>query len=191
MSTTIYLLRHAEYDNPRKILPGRLPIKLTEKGVKQAEKLKDYFANKKIAKIFSSEVVRCRQTSEIISDKKIPIEYDKRLLEVLTAYQGYWVENYDLYYTMRPTLGGETNQEVQNRILDFWQKTKFEDGKNYLICSHGDPIYFLYQYLNNFELTKEGDLAARPDYPSKGSFYVIEKENGEGKVKELIKPEDL
>lgn len=189
--STIYLLRHADYDNPREILPGRLPIKLSEIGLKQAEKLKTYFADKKIAKIFSSEVVRCQQTSEIIANKKIPIVFDKRLLEVLTAYQGYWVENSDLYYTMRPTLGGETNQEVQSRIVDFWQKTKFENGKNYIICSHGDPMYFLYQYLNNIELTKEGDLAARPDYPPKGSFYMIEKENGKGKVKKLVKPEEL
>lgn len=191
MSTTVYLLRHTEYDNPRHILPGRLPVELSAKGVTQAEKLRDYFADKNIAKIFSSAILRCKQTSEIISNGKIPIEYDRRLLEVLCAYQGYWVENTDLYYTMRPTLGGELNIDVQKRMIDFWGQINFEEKKNYLISSHGDPIYFLYQYFCNFELKKEEDLGDLPDYPPMGSFYVLEKKGGKWKVKGLVKQENI
>lgn len=183
----IYLLRHCEYDNPRHILPGRLPVELSEIGGKQAEKLRDFFAEKNIIKIFSSPVLRCKQTAEIIANGKIPIEFDRHLAEVITAYQGYWVENYDLYYTMREALGGELNIDVQNRIVDFWKNTKFESGKNYLICSHGDPLYFLYQYLNKIPLEKEGAFISRSNFLQIGTFYLTENESGVWKVKGILK----
>jgi broad specificity phosphatase PhoE len=89
----MYLLRHCDYDNPRTILPGRLPVELSEQGKRRAQELQQFFADKEIAAIYSSAVLRCRQTVEIIADKKIPIFYDARLLETLSAYQGYWGEN--------------------------------------------------------------------------------------------------
>jgi broad specificity phosphatase PhoE len=46
-------------------------------------------------------------------------------------------------------LGGETQQDVQNRMVEFFDETQFEDDKSYVICSHGGPLFFLYQKLNN------------------------------------------
>jgi hypothetical protein len=86
----IYLIRHGEYANPRNILPGRLPVPLSDKGNKQVKKLAVFFQDKDIEKIYSSAVLRCKQTSEIVSGGKIPIKFDKRLLETHSAYQGYW-----------------------------------------------------------------------------------------------------
>ena len=90
IKSTIYLVRHCEYENPRGILPGRLPLELSSTGLKQAHAMKEFFLDKQIELIYSSAVVRCKQTSQIISDNKIPINYDKRLLEIFSAYQGYW-----------------------------------------------------------------------------------------------------
>jgi broad specificity phosphatase PhoE len=47
----IYLLRHCEYENPRNILPGRLPLELSEVGIEKAEKLKKFFAGKNMIKM--------------------------------------------------------------------------------------------------------------------------------------------
>jgi broad specificity phosphatase PhoE len=191
MSTIVYLLRHAEYDNPRHILPGRLPVELSKKGLAQVKKLHDYFVDKKITKIFSSAVLRCRQTSEIISSKKIPIEFDKRLVEVLCAYQGYWVENSNLYYWMRESLGGELNIDVQNRMVDFWKSANFEDGKNYIVSSHGDGLYFLHQYLTGVALSPElpmgKNMQTPNNYPPMGGFYIVEKENGVWESRGILK----
>ena len=95
MKKSIYLLRHCDYDNPKKILPGRLPVPLSSKGIEQANLLKEYFADKSIANIYSSAVERCKQTAQIIADNKIPIIPDKRILETLSAYRAYWGENHD------------------------------------------------------------------------------------------------
>jgi broad specificity phosphatase PhoE len=187
----IYLLRHAEYDNPRHILPGRLPVELSEKGKKQAEKLRDYFANRKIEKIYSSPVLRCKQTAEIISNGKIPIEFDKRLTEVLSSYQGYWIEDWSYYCGSREIYGGETNIDVQKRMVDFLEKTPFENGKEYIVCSHADPIYFLIQYLRKEKILPEikigEDIHVPPDYPTFGSISAIEKENGIWMIRGILK----
>ncbi len=72
----------------------------------------------------------------------------------------------------------------------------FEKGKNYIVCSHGDPIYFLVQYLRGEKLRSEFNFGEDimddpPDYSPKGSFYVIEKEIKKWKVDNLIKQEEL
>lgn len=191
----IYLIRHAEYDNSRHILPGRLPVELTEHGIEQAKKMCDFFAGKKIEKIFSSEVLRCKQTSEIISDQKIPITYDTRLLEVLNAFQGYWDMNPHFAYWMRETLGGELNRDVQKRMVDFWESAGFENNKNYIVCSHGDPIYFLYVYLIHEKLRDEvpfGQKIAWPEiYLPMAGIWPVTKKDGNYVVDKIIKIEEI
>lgn len=187
---TIFLIRHAEYDNSRHILPGRLPVELSEKGKEQAKKMQKFFASKKIEKIFSSEVLRCKQTSEIISSGKIPIVYDKRLLEVLGAYQAYWDEDPHYAYWMRDSLGGELNRDVQNRMIDFWKNAGFETEKNYIVCSHGDPLYFLYLYLINGKLPEEVAFGQKIVWPKIylpiAGIWPVEKKDGEWKVGKII-----
>ncbi len=185
----VYLLRHCDYDTSRNILPGRLPVELSPKGIERAKKLRDFFADKHIEKIFSSAVLRCKQTVEIISNEKIPIVYDKRLLEVLAAFQAYWNPDPYLVYWTRHELGGETN--IQKRIVDFWKNTYFEDGKNYIICSHGDPLYFLYLYLTRQQLPKELNYGEKTEWPKMylpmGGIWPVEKKSGEWKVGKIIK----
>lgn len=187
---TIFLIRHAEYDNSRHILPGRLPVELNEEGKEQAKKMAQFFAAKKIEKIFSSEVLRCKQTSEIISNGKIPIVYDRRLLEVLFAYQGYWTTDTSYAYWMRDALGGELNKNVQDRMIDFWENIGFEENKNYMVCSHGDPIYYLYQYLNHEKLAPEIPLGKNIIVPKiylpMAGIWPVDKKDGEWKVGKII-----
>ncbi|MBL7159755.1 histidine phosphatase family protein, partial [Candidatus Microgenomates bacterium] len=50
--TTIYLVRHCEYENPRRVVPGRLPgFPLSAEGKENAKLLANYFKDKKIAAI--------------------------------------------------------------------------------------------------------------------------------------------
>lgn len=172
-TATIYLVRHAQYSNPHKILPGRLPVPLSKVGKQEAENLKIFFKTKNIEKIYSSAVLRCKQTSEIISDSQIPIIYDQRLLETFSAYQGYWIEDWSLFFSMQDELGGETNTDIQNRIVHFFETTKFKKNKNYIICSHGDPLYFLYQHLAKQPLLVQDQLSVAENYQEKGSIREL------------------
>lgn len=193
----IYLVRHATYDESRNIMPGRLPVPLSEKGFKEAEKLRMYFKDKNIQKIYSSAVLRCQQTAETIADNKIPIEYDQRLLETFSAYQGYWIKDWREYWGHRRELGGEDNHIVMDRVVDFLDDVNFDDEKNYIICSHGDPLYFIYQHLDQQEMISDLELDIPiPDYPSyqpKGSIrqILINKNKELVEVKALLTQEDL
>jgi len=184
---TIYLVRHCDYDNPLEIMPGRLPVPLSEEGKRQAKKLCNYFSKKKIEKIYSSAVLRCKQTAEIISNKKISVEYDKRLLETFSAYQGFWKIDWPQFFSHLNELGGESNLDVQNRIVDFIKKTRFQNGKEYIICSHGDPLFFLYQYLAGEKILAQNEYDMPNTYPARGSIQQVDvKENGSYKIKKNV-----
>jgi broad specificity phosphatase PhoE len=174
---TLYLLRHGDYANPRGIIPGRLPVELSQKGREQIKKLRKFFQDQQITKIYSSAVLRCKQTAEIISQGEIPIEFDKRLLETLSSFQGYWEKDWMQFFNMRSELGGESNKEVQARMVDFFHTTTLLDGNNYIVCSHGDPLYFLYQYFAGQPLLAEEVHEKNPvcpdDYLQKGDIRPI------------------
>lgn len=153
---TVYLLRHCEYEAIPPILPGRLPVQLSMKGVERANHLSRYFRSQNIKKIYSSAVFRCKQTAEIISDGTIPIAYDKHLLETLSAYQGYWEPNWDgkayHFYSHIEELGGESDQDIFHRVSGFWNNIFPSLDGNTIICSHGDPLLMLYSFIRSFPL---------------------------------------
>lgn len=192
---TVYLVRHCKYDNPRNIYPGRLPVQLSAEGMEQAERLRKYFAEKNIQKISSSAVFRCKQTSTIISDKNIPIQFDKRLLETFSAYQGYWgadfgkPEGWDEFYAHQAELGGEVYEDVQKRVLSFFHEMIQGPEERVIICSHGDPLHFLYLGLKGSPLPDwKGDTGeyGNPDYLKKGYIRPLFIENNEYRFEPMI-----
>ncbi len=194
--TTIYLLRHVKYSNPEDLCAGRLPFELSEEGMADALKLQKYFEDKDITKIYSSQVMRCKQTAETVSNGEISIEFDQRLLETLTVRQGVpHGNNTENYYGYVHILGGETQQDVFDRVSDFWDSMKWEDNKNYIVCSHGDPLHFLYLHLYHkdlgMELEEGVEISNLPGYPGKGSVRQVRLENGELEIGEIIGIEDL
>lgn len=175
----IYLLRHCEYANPRNLLVGRLPVELSLDGVKHAERLAEYFSDKKIEKIYSSAVKRCQQTSEIISRGKIAIENDQRILETFSAYQGYWGGwdgkelVWDDFFIHRDTVGGEGAEDISQRMTSFFRDLAQKPEKNIIICSHGDPLYLLFLSLIG-KTFSDTDIYSEPEgYQPKGSIRLI------------------
>lgn len=193
--TTIYLVRHTNYENPDNICAGRLPFPLSELGREEALNLQKYFANKQIEKIYSSAVERCKETAMIIANQQIEIDYDSRLLETLSAGQGRPGNNGQNYFGHRLSLGGESNKTIQERMVDFFEHTAWQEGRNYIICSHGDPLYFLYQYLKNEPLITDIEIGQPipkyPNYQEKGSVLPITMENGQWNVGKVINQTEL
>lgn len=171
----IYLVRHAEYENPSGIIPGRLPVPLSDNGRKQADLLARFFENKNITQIFSSPVRRCRETAETISRNITPIVFDIRLAEVLSAMQGSEDEKWrEALYSATNIIGGETPRDIYDRVASFWETTDFQKGKNYIVCSHGDPLYFLFQFLQSQQPFDNLSINEPVGYQQKASVRVIE-----------------
>lgn len=193
---TIYLIRHTEYElfHGLKINPGLLPLNLSEEGLAQARRLQAYFADKNIAQIFTSPVHRCVQTSEIISAGQIPIVQDRRLREIFSAAQGSIVaENWrrQLYENVE-TLGGETPQDIQTRVAEFWEEIVVPFESDCIVCSHGDPLLFLYEYLKGRKASTDLSVNKPDGYVDRGSVRIVTMEgNGVVQIDEAVKNADL
>lgn len=70
---SIYLIRHGEPElgNKKPVCIGQINLPLSDKGIEQARQLKEFFCDKEIDSVFSSSLLRCTQTAEIISDNII------------------------------------------------------------------------------------------------------------------------
>lgn len=66
---------------------------------------------------------------------------------------------------------GESHIDCYNRVSEFLQKVaKNHAGKTVVICSHGDPIFHMRQYLHNFDY--EDKKVRTANYPSRENYDV-------------------
>ena len=190
----IYLVRHGAYENPDDIQAGRLPLSLSPEGIRQAEKLHDYFKNKEVEMVYSSPVLRCKQTAESIAGKKIRVIFDLRLAETFSAYQGWKTHDPKLLFGHRKELGGESFEDLKSRMMSFFNEVTAKSIKNNIICSHGDPLWCLYlgllgRPLTN-EITEPGENG-NPEYLKKGAIRPIEFKNGKYTALDMVLQEEL
>jgi len=161
--TTVYLLRHAEYESPNYIVPFRLPgFPLSNEGKLAAEKLAGEFSKTNIATIYSSPLTRTRETAEIIA-KKLgkEVQFDDRLLEVRSSAQGkteeflHSMNGWHIYDSdWYKSLNGERPEEILARMESFMQeKVAANVGKEIIVVSHGDPIMFYLSHYYNKPVT--------------------------------------
>ncbi|MEK7611505.1 MAG: histidine phosphatase family protein, partial [Patescibacteria group bacterium] len=90
MSTKIYFVRHADVDNPENLLYGRLPgFPLSRLGHVQTGEITDIFTAEKIAAVFSSPQLRCRQTARPIAQAHhLPVRISRLIQEVGSSFDG-------------------------------------------------------------------------------------------------------
>ncbi|MDP3991008.1 MAG: class I tRNA ligase family protein [Candidatus Nealsonbacteria bacterium] len=151
-----YFLRHGEsLKNIKKVnscWPETIKYPLTKKGKKQIEKAAKELKNKKIDLIFSSDLLRTKQTAEIIAKElKAKVIYDQSLRDYNVGIFNnqspkkiweYVVENNNIFYKKAPR--GESWTDLKKRMFQFIKKVdkKYSD-KNILIISHEGPLSLL------------------------------------------------
>lgn len=138
----VYFVRHGEVENPEGIKYGRLPgFPLSEVGRVEVRKTAAELVNKNIEVIYSSPLLRTKQSAELIEAKlKVPLYFDDRLLEFdCGQYQGMSEKE---FRERKPWLfGGETPQQSGDRIIDFLNFVKSENKyKTIAVVSHEGPI---------------------------------------------------
>ena len=142
----IYVVRHGETDwNKNGICQGKTNISLNENGIAQAKVLKDKINVNLIDICYVSPLNRTIETAKIITNNKLDLIIDDRIVERgfgtlegkpfnydATAKSWDYELNYDEYDI-------EAIKEVLKRAKDF-----LDDNKNILIISHGAFIKALY-----------------------------------------------
>ncbi len=139
----IYIIRHGETeDNKRNICQGQTHGALTELGKQQALEVANKIRFEQIHAIFSSDLHRAKQTTEIIfgSRKDVEITFDKRLRERhFGALQGKQLTTISDY--CKEMDDAETIANLRARVNEFLLSIKKEyDNKNVALVSHGITI---------------------------------------------------
>lgn len=148
--TTIYFVRHGLVQNPRNIFYGRLPrYHLSEEGQQQAQAAGAFLAQKPITAIFSSPLLRTRQTAQLIQQAFTPSpphHLSDLLLEVHTPFDGHTHKameaiGWDLYGHNQP--GYEQPADILKRVQKFCQwVVKKRPGQEVVAVTHGDLVAF-------------------------------------------------
>jgi probable phosphoglycerate mutase len=177
-ATTILIVRHAEVHNPERLLYGRLPkFGLSRYGEEQAERTAAFLAGRPLAAIYSSPLLRARQTAARIA-RHHPAARRRvtRLLhEVGTAWQGtpfaQFAPGFSAYEQPRAA-GDESLEDIRARMVAFLDRARRRHPRATVVgVSHGDPIAILRVTLSGRPLTPAALRGA--DYPGLGSVTEI------------------
>ncbi|MDO8429051.1 MAG: histidine phosphatase family protein [Candidatus Daviesbacteria bacterium] len=159
---TFYIFRHGETFVTRDRVgygPNILDAPILEEGKEALLRLAVYLKGIKSDFAVSSEILRCRQTVEIvskISGKKF--EFDSRLNE----------------FSLNE-LNNETFEVFLSRVQSFMNEVKAKKYDSVLICTHGAVIAVLKHLITTGVVSME-DI---PDYPNPGILMIIKDQSVE------------
>ncbi len=155
----LYFTRHGESDaNVQHVISNReSPFHLTERGREQARTLADTLKDISFATIYSSPVLRTRETAEILSQAfHIPYqvtealrEYDCGVLEEKSDEESwllhrYYYEEWTLHHhDWSKPAGGESFVDIQNRFVPFIASLKHNSDENILLVGHGGLFHLM------------------------------------------------
>lgn len=186
-----FLLRHGqtpyqvEEDKKETVYPPfeQDEIRMTKKGEEQIERAAHELKGKKIDIIISSDFPRTKQTAGIVS-KELGVEpvFNEHLRDLRMGefhngpkekYRNFFSNQLEKF-TKRP-IGGENWDDLKERMTDFLKDTETRyQGKNILVISHGDPLWFLAGIIKGVE-GKEKFLERKYHelYPDVGDLIIL------------------
>lgn len=159
----LYLVRHGETDwNRQRRIQGHSDIPLNEQGILQARRLAERFRKHPADIIFSSDLLRARQTAEIIGEAlDLPVHTCPRLRErSFGQLEGMTVEEIKQRYSVYPIgtpleekYGIESLERMQERIVARLEEIMAQyGGKQVLVVSHGAAINAFIHYATKGEM---------------------------------------
>ncbi len=179
-SNSYFMLRHGhserQINDVMSCWPEKKPFKLTPKGVAQIQKVAKNLKQEKIDLIFSSDLLRTKQTAEVAAKELgIHVVFDERLREQdvgelngkkvemiakLWAAQGETELEHYLRRFKEPFPGGESWQDMQKRMVGFLEDVdKRYQNKKILIVSHEAPFSMLEGTVRGY--SREGIISFR------------------------------
>jgi len=147
--TQISLVRHGQVANPDEIIYGRLPgFRLSRKGFSQAQRVARRLSGTTLSALFSSPLLRARQTAgEILRHHShLTLQIRPAINEVLTPFEGrpaWQVKDRleDFYSGCPPEY--EQPRDIVRRVSDFIEEVhQHYRGRHVVAVTHGDVIAF-------------------------------------------------
>ena len=147
--TIIHLVRHGYVHNPTAIVYGRLPrFRLSDEGKSQAQAAGKALGRKPLVAIYSSPLLRARQTAQAIQGfhTALQVRLVPLIIEISSPYDGVKISdmearNWDLYSgNSQPH---EQPEHIANRGRQFLQRMRSTHaGQQVVAVTHGDVLAF-------------------------------------------------
>jgi broad specificity phosphatase PhoE len=162
METSVSFIRHGQVYNPKLIYYGRLArFHLSKEGLQQVSLVASIYRSKSIQAVFSSPLLRTRQTARIIlkTHNHLKLRISHLLNEVLSPFDGspsseLDARDWDIYTGSRPEY--EQPQDVLKRAQKFVEKIRRTyTGQNVIAATHGDLIAFMILWANSLPITSQ------------------------------------
>ena len=151
----IYVVRHGQTEwNLESRIQGSEDIDLTDAGRAEAYELKNLIADIDIDVVFTSPLVRARETAEILANDNLLIMVDERLTERSWGdNEGKLLSQVDTSDCWDVNLNMDDNnieriQDFMSRISEFIEDIKIKyHGKNVLIVAHSAIVRAIHYLL--------------------------------------------
>lgn len=179
----ISFVRHGHVHNPQSILYGRLPrFRLSEEGEAQAQAAACYLRTRPFAALFSSPMLRARQTARIIlaaTRPQLPLHLSSYIHEVYVGFQGrplseVAAHDWDIYTGYKAPY--EQPGDILRRVRRFVTRMRRQHPEQHVVAvSHGDPIVFMMLWARNKPANRQGlaDLGLPEDYLAHASITTF------------------
>jgi broad specificity phosphatase PhoE len=155
----LYFVRHGESDaNVQRVISNReSAFHLTPRGQTQASMLAENLRDIPVTAIYSSPVLRARETADVLSKSfhlhyqvtEALREYDCGILEEKFDEESWklhseiaedWILNHNY---LREPEGGESFLDIQNRFLPFIESLKDGNNEHILLIGHGGLFHLM------------------------------------------------
>lgn len=150
----LYLIRHGETElNITKVYYGSTDCALTQKGREQSRGLAPIFKDIQVDAVYTSPLIRAKDTAEIIFGCHHSLVIDTRLKEMdfgqwegkhytdLAGDEGF--ELWQREWKTTPAPGGESFNDLTRRVEEFWQRLKTRPEDNVAIVGHNAVLMLL------------------------------------------------
>lgn len=195
--TNIYFVRHGKVHNPQNIFYGRLPrMRLAELGKEQIQESSTYFQNIPITKIYSSNLLRARQSAAILSES-IGCD-DLSRTNLITEIDSYMegkpfefgkASRFDHYFSPERKPENESMTEIRDRMLKFVKRSaKRHPDENIIAIGHGDTLMILRAYLQGLPMELNSIRPGLAGYVKYGEIYKISVDNDSVAFEEVFSP---
>jgi 2,3-bisphosphoglycerate-dependent phosphoglycerate mutase len=176
----IYVIRHCE-------AAGQPPeALLTDKGLKQALDLCEFFFNIKIDRIISSPYKRAVQSIQPLAKRlNVEVEIDSKLTERVLSTNSFS----DSFEKLKTTFddmelkfeGGESSSDAMKRIVEVVENAFNSNNENTIIVTHGNLMSLLLKHFNKDFGFNDWKNLSNPD------VYLLNNENNKITIERLWK----
>lgn len=155
-ASNVYVIRHGEVENPKKILYGRQPgWRLSERGQAMAQTLGDWSKTIDLGALHVSPLQRAQETALPISElHSMAITTDDKLIEASNLFEGQAFGVGDgallhprawrhLWNPWRPSWGEPYVDQVNRMLAAVFEAHEAAGGKDAICVSHQLPIWIL------------------------------------------------